>query len=154
MNNNSKQYIIVGGVILVLIAAAVFVMTGIGKNNDGANEKETVFEKPTNVIPTVDSSVSVEVEGNKDATLTVKGVPDGTEEIEYELTYSTKSGSVEGVIGSITVDSGEDTVTEDFVFGTSSSGVTRYHEIVGKVKGTFKFSGQYGQKLLEKEFSV
>lgn len=153
MNTNSKQYIIVGVVVVLLVAAAIFVMTGSGRSNEETKGKETVFEKPTNVIPTVDASVKATIKGNKDAVLTIEGVPEGTEEIEYELSYPTKNGSVEGVLGTITVD-GESTVEEEFVFGTSSSGVTRYHQLDGKVTGTFKFSGEYGQKLLEKEFSV
>jgi len=154
MNSNTKQYMIVGGVVVALIAIAAFVLMGSGSNNENENDKKTVFDKPTSVIPTVDSSVQAEVEGDKDAVLTIKGVPEGTEEIEYELSYNTKNGSIEGVLGSITVEKGEDTVEEEFVFGTSSSGVTRYHEIDGKVKGIFKFSGEYGQKLLEKEFTL
>lgn len=154
MNSNTKQYVIIGAVLLVLVGVAIFVMTGMGRGKEQANEKETVFEKPTNVIPTVDSSVMVDIKGNKDAVITVKGIPAGTEEIEYDLTYDTSTGSVEGVFGSIEISGDEGTVEKDIMFGTESSGVKRYHQITGKVKGTFKFSGEYGQKLLEKEFSV
>lgn len=153
MNNINKQYVIVGAVVLVLVVAAVFIMTGTGKSNEKTDNKETVFEKPADAIPTVDSTVVAEIEGSKDAVISIKGIPEGTEEIEYELSYNTASGSVEGVFGSIVVE-GADTVEEEIIFGTESSGVKRYHEIEGKVKGTFKFSGKYGQKLLEKEFSL
>ncbi len=153
MNTNTKQYIIIGTVVVLLIAIAIYVMTGTGKNSQEAEDKDTVFKKPTNVIPTVDSTVMVEIEGDKDAVITIKGVPEGTEDIEFELSYPTKNGSVEGVFGSIEVD-GEDMVEKEVTFGTESSGVKRYHEIDGDVSGIFKFSGEYGQKMLEKEFSL
>ncbi len=153
MNTNLKQYSIVGIVVVLLIAGALYVITGSGGNSQKAEEKETVFEKPTNVIPTVDSSVTAEIKGDTEAVLTLKGIPKGTEEIEYEFSYNTSSGSVEGVIGNIQVE-GEDSVEEDITFGTCSSGVCRYHEIEGNIKGIFKFSGEYGQRLLEKEFSL
>ncbi|CAN5172410.1 hypothetical protein BH09PAT2_BH09PAT2_00620 [soil metagenome] len=154
MNNNTKQYAIVGVVVVVLIAVAAYILSGQGSKKEQANDKKTVFDKPSSAIPTVDSSVDVQIKGNKEAVMTVKGVPDGTEKIEYELSYNTKNGSMEGVLGGIDIKNGEQIAETDFIFGTSSSGVNRYHEIVGKVKGTFKFSGEYGQRLLEKEFSL
>lgn len=153
MNTIPKQYLIVGGIILVLIVVAVGIITTSSKKKETAKAKETVFEQPAEVIPTVDSSVVVEIDGKTDATISISGLPAGTEEIEYELSYNTKSGSIEGVFGTIKAD-GASTASEDITFGTCSSGVCRYHDIVGKVKGTFKFTGKYGKRLLEKEFSL
>ena len=154
MNNIPKQYLIVGGVIIIIVIAAIAIITTQGKNNNSAKEKETVFEEPAEVIPTVDSSVSVEIEGNTEGTITVEGIPAGTEEIEYELVYDTKAGQPEGAFGKIDVKKGSTSTEEEITFGTCSSGVCRYHEIVGSVKGTFKFSGSYGERLLEKEFDL
>ncbi len=155
--NQKKQYLIVGGVIIVLVAVIGFMMFG-GKGKEQAENKESVFEEPSDVIPTVDSSVQVSIDGATEAVITVKGIPEGTTEIEYQLTYNKKNliegeGLQDGVFGRIEVDN-EDSVEEEVTFGTCSSGVCRYHDIDGPVKGTFKFSGSYGQKLLEKEFMV
>ncbi len=151
--SNKNQYYIVGGVIIVLLAIIGFMMFKGGKSEQAQN-KDTVFEEPAEVIPTVDSSVKASITGNTDAVIEINGIPEGTDEIEYELSYNTASGSIEGVFGSIDVKKGSDSVEEDIKFGTCSSGVCRYHDITGKVKGTFKFSGSFGQKLLEKEFDV
>lgn len=152
-----KQYMIVGGVIIVLVAIIGFTMFG-GKGQEQAEDKESVFEEPSEVIPTVDSSVQVSIDGATEAVITVEGIPAGTTEIEYQLTYNKKNlikgeGLQDGVFGRIDVDNG-DSVEEEVTFGTCSSGVCRYHDIDGPIKGTFKFTGSYGQQLLEKEFTV
>ncbi len=153
LKNIPKQYLLFGGVIVVLIVIIGFMMMGSGGLST-EDDKDTVFEEPTEVIPTVDSSVKATITGNKDAVIKISGIPNGTKEIEYELSYNTNSGSIEGVFGSIEVKGGARTVEEEIIFGTSSSGVNRYHIIDGPVKGTFKFTGSYGQQILEKEFEV
>ena len=152
MKTIPRQYLIVSGVIVALLVIIGFFMFGQDKV-ENAEDKKTVFGEPTEVIPTVDSSVKAVIEGSKDAVITISGIPAGTKEIEYELSYNTKSGSIEGVFGSIDID-GDSKVSEEITFGTCSSGVCRYHSIDGSVKGTFKFTGSYGKKLLEKEFKV
>ena len=105
------------------------------------------------MIPTVDSSVKVSIEGSTEATISLSGIPADTKEIEYELSYETKSGSIEGVFGKIEVD-GSSQAEEEVTFGTCSSGVCRYHEIDGPINGVFKFSGSYGERLLETSFDL
>jgi len=116
------------------------------------DENESVFDQPEEVIPTVDSSVKVTIKGTTDAVITIEGIPDGTETVEYELSYNTKSGSIEGAIGMIQVKGSK--AEEDVTFGTCSSGVCRYHEIDGPVSGNFVFEGSYGKKMLEQEFNL
>ena len=154
MNSQKNLYIIIGGIILVLLAAAIYFFTLPDKaTSETAQDKDSVFEEPREVIPTVDSSVKVTIKGKTEAVIQVSGIPDGTKEIEYELSYNTSTGSIEGVFGLIEVD-GSDKASEDVTFGTCSSGVCRYHEIKGMVSGTFKFSGSYGEKLLESTFDL
>ena len=153
LKNIPKQYLVVGGVIVVLLVV-IGMMTIKSKSAEQTADKETVFEEPGEIIPTVDSSVKATITGKTDATIEISGIPDGTKEIEYELSYNTEDGSIEGVFGTIDIKSGADTAEEEIIFGTSSSGVNRYHKIDGPVKGTFKFTGSYGQKLLEKEFDL
>lgn len=155
--NNSKQYIIVGAVILVLIAAIAFMMFR-GRENQEANEKETVFEQPDDVIPTVDSSVKVTIEGRTEGVITIEGIPEGTTEIEYQLTYQKKNliegeGLQDGLLGRVKVQ-GKDSIEEEITFGTCSSGVCRYHDIDGPVSGSFLFTGSYGKKILEQKFDL
>lgn len=152
LKNIPKQYLIFGVVIIILVGVIGYMMVGSGTSQT-ASDKDSVFEDPSEVIPTVDSSVKATITGNKEAVIKIMGIPKGTKEIEYELSYNTESGSIEGVFGTIDVKSG-DSVEEDIIFGTSSSGVNRYHKIDGPVKGTFKFTGSYGQQILEKEFEV
>ncbi len=155
MKEIPKMYLVVTGiVVLIAVGAFFFAVSRQKTNNAEKNEKKTVFEEVPQAIPTVDSSVKVDIKGNTQATMTVSGIPNGTEAIEYELTYDTASGSVEGVFGSIEFEPGDRSAEEEFIFGTSSSGVNRYHSIKGAVKGTFKFSGDYGEKILEKEFNL
>lgn len=142
-----------GGVVVILIIAGVSLLISKSSSSKQADEKTSVFEEPEEVIPTVDSSVTASIKGKTEAVITLKGILDGTEIVEYELSYNTKSGSIEGVFGSIEP-AGKKTIDEDVTFGTCSSGVCRYHEIVGPVHGSFKFSGSYGERLLEKEFNL
>ncbi|MCA9371431.1 hypothetical protein KC726_00890 [Candidatus Woesebacteria bacterium] len=153
MKNISKQQlVIIGGVILVLFIIGFFIRS---KSNSANNKSadETVFETPAEIIPTVDSSVIVTIDGKTEAVIAIDNIPEGTETIEYELSYNTTSGSIEGLFGSIDT-KGESSVEEDITFGTCSSGVCRYHSIDGDVSGVFKFSGSYGERILEQTFTL
>lgn len=147
-----KQYIAVGVIIIILVAGAISFMVKGTVSSNKKDEKESVFEEPTEVIPTVSASVKASLKGRTEAVISIKGVPDGTDMIEYELSYSTKEGSIEGVFG--TIDVKGDEAEEEVTFGTCSSGVCRYHNIDGPVSGVFKFSGDYGDQILETEFEV
>lgn len=153
MNSTQKQYLIIGIAIAVLATFGIYFFLNSNTSNKSAEEKESVFEQPAELIPAVDSSVTASLTGKKEGSLELQGIPDGTDSVEYELTYDTKSGSIEGVFGKIDV-GGESTAQEKITFGTCSSGVCRYHDIVGEVNGVFKFSGDYGKKLLEKSFDL
>ena len=152
MDTISKKYYIIGAVVLVLIVVGGIFLMNRNNTPQNAEQKESVFEEPDEVIPTVDPSVKVSIKGTTDAVVTIEGIPDGTETIEYELSYSTKSGSMEGAIGLIQVEGSE--AEEEVTFGTCSSGVCRYHEISGPVTGNFIFEGSYGKRMLEQEFTL
>ncbi|MFA9288791.1 MAG: hypothetical protein ACEQSA_02855 [Weeksellaceae bacterium] len=159
MQQFTKQQQIIGGVLVVLILLIGGIIWSRQSASKNTADSDTVFEEPSEIIPTVDASVKVSIEGNTEAVITVEGVPDGTKEIEYELTYNKKNlvedeGLQDGLLGRIQVKNNEKKVEEDITFGTCSSGVCRYHDIDGEVKGTFKFSGSYGERLLEKSFTL
>jgi len=153
MKLQKNQYIIFGIIIFLLIVVGLFFYMKVKPSGQSAEKKDSVFEEPTEVIPTVDSSVKVSIEGSTEATISLSGIPAETKEIEYELSYETKSGSIEGVFGKIEVD-GSSEAEEEVTFGTCSSGVCRYHEIDGPINGVFKFSGSYGERLLETSFDL
>lgn len=153
MNVNSipKQYSIVGGVIIILIIAAVGFMMQNKAASQHTNEKESIFEEPVKEIPPVDASVTATLKGKTEGVITISGIPEGTDMIEYELIYDTDKGP-EGAIGTMKVKGS--TAEEKVTFGTCSSGVCRYHIITGTIQATFKFSGDYGEQLLKTEFEV
>lgn len=150
---DTKKYYIIGAVVIILVLFGGFALMNRNANqNSETKEKESVFEEPSEDIPPVDPSVQATIKGRTDAVITIENIPEGTESIEYELSYNTASGSIEGVFGMIDVEGS--TAEEEITFGTCSSGVCRYHEIEGDVSGTFIFSGTYGEQLLEQEFAL
>lgn len=150
-----KHLYIIGGIIGVSLLVIIgFLLTRSQNAKPVKEDQESVFEEPAEEVPPVSDSVKVSIKGRTEAEITILGVPDGTEEIEYELSYNTKSGSIEGVFGTMTPDASGTKATEEVTFGTCSSGVCRYHEIDGPVSGTFIFSGDYGKQMLEQEFDL
>lgn len=152
MNTQTKYYIIGAVVIIIVLVGGFTFMRRNSVPQADSQEKESVFEEPAEDIPAVDSSVIATIKGKTDAVITIENIPEGTDAIEYELSYNTAAGSIEGVFGTIEVTG--DTAEEEITFGTCSSGVCRYHTIEGAVNGTFIFSGSYGEQMLEQEFEL
>ncbi len=140
---------VVGG-IMVVLAGVVFFMS---------MQKPKVVEKVTqeqsqDVIPTVDASTKVDAEffnGKKELKLKVSGIPKGTESIEAEVMYKTKQNIDQGTFGQIALATGE---SSKMTLGTCSSGRCVYHDVEGPIQVTIKFSGEYGEKVLSKNFSL
>lgn len=152
MKPEQKKYAIVGGIVVLLLLVGFFVIKGQN------TKTEVVEEAPVeDVIPTVDASVKVSLEAsdaqNKEVTLSASGIPSGTESVEYELSYLTASQGLQGVIGTVSLD-GKRQFEKELTLGTCSSGTCVYHQVVGKIKLTLKFNGDYGAKLFEKEFEL
>lgn len=152
MKQFDKKYYIIGGLVLVVIAVGVWFFTRTTPQTAKNVENESVFEEPNETIQILEDSVEITIKGKTDAEISVKNIPANTKSISYELSYNTKSGSVEGVFGMIDVDNAN--ATEQITFGTCSSGVCKYHQIDGTVKGIFIFEGSYGQKMREQEFAL
>lgn len=131
MKNIPKQYLMIGAVVVVALILIGSLLMRKGNEN---SEKDTssALEEAPEAIPTVDPSVKIEIEDNEDALIKVSGLPKGTKAVEYELSYNTESGSIEGVFGEIEVESDSDEAEEEIKFGTCSSGTCRYHEIDGR----------------------
>lgn len=143
----------------IVVGALVFV--GIGVGMFMFQKKPQVVEQPQKkeelgAIPTVDASTTVTLTaltGNKEIVLKSTSLPKGTTSVDYELSYDTKGQGKQGVIGTISNISGN-TIEKQMTLGTCSSGRCVYHEVVGAIQVTLKFTGDYGEKVFSKEFSL
>lgn len=168
MKPEYKKYLMIGGLVVLLLIVGLLIFSRANVKK----EEVTDIEPTEEVLPTVDASVKVEFKSLRkgEALLTVSNEPKNTDLIEFELSYSVvNTDTSEG--GGGTVDQGAIgkcyQVSEiwecgeasggrgrKIVLGTCSSGVCRYHDIVGPVKVVLKFSGDYGQKIFEKEYKL
>lgn len=153
MKINHKTMMILGGVFLILfIFSGYWMLIGRKANNKDKNKQQVSSET---VIPTVDSSVKVELTSTtgKEVVLKITGIPTGTNSIDYELSYQTAQQGLQGVIGTIQLDN-ESEYDKKLTLGTCSSGACVYHQVVGKIKLTLKFNTENGEKIFEKEFEL
>lgn len=146
---------------MIWIVTVVLILVGIGLALFFSQQKPKVTEQPQKkeelgAIPTVDASTTVTLsalQGNKEIVLKSNSVPNGTTGVDYELSYDTKAQGKQGVIGTISSVSGN-SFEKQMTLGTCSSGRCVYHEVVGAIQVTLKFTGDYGEKVLSKEFSL
>lgn len=152
---------------LPLIIAAVIIVVGIGsvlvfskKNSQSAGQGGTTQLPTTEVVPTVDSSVSVDLKpvdaAKHNVELSVKGIPSGTQSLEYELSYDTASQGSQGIIPDepIAVKPGQTEFSKQFLLGTESSGAFTYHVVTSPIKVSVTFNGSYGKKSFEKDYTL
>lgn len=154
MKDIPRSYLIGGIVVIVLLVVAGF-MFSKNKNQSADQSKKSAMEEETEVIPTVDSSVKVTVEAmnaKKDLMLKITGIPNGTESVEYIISYNTAAQGLQGLNGIVSVDSGDSEVEKKLTVGTCSSGSCVYHDVVGDIKVELKFTGSYGDRVFQKEF--
>lgn len=144
---------IIGGAVLIILLLVIGYWL-LGRNSV---KPTTTSTEPTEIImPTVDASVQVDLVSSiagKEVILKIDNILNNTNAIEYELSYQTAKQGLQGVIGTITV-AGEKNYEKKLTLGTCSSGTCVYHQVVGKIKLTLKFSGEYGDKLFEKEYQI
>lgn len=149
-----NKKMIVGLVVILLVIGGLF---AFGKlNTKKTVEKAATQETPADVIPTVDKSTTVGIvpkPGNKEIRLDIFGIPSGTTSVDYELSYQTKAQGTQGVIGTVTTFK-DGSMKKDITLGTCSSGKCVYHELVGPMNVTIKFTGDYGEKMYENKFNL
>lgn len=155
----NKKIVIAATVIIILLVGLLGIKIGSQNADKKTVEQEIDSVLPdSEVIPTVDDSVEVEVSANSavtELTLTISNFPDGTDVIEYELAYETESGLLQGIPGTIKNVSGKKSITRSgLTLGTCSSGTCKYDRGVNAVTATIKFVGDYGSKIFEKEFQL
>ena len=155
---NNKNVLIVGAIIVLLIIVGIFLTSSKKASNSGDRAGEDVLPD-VEVLPTVDASVKVDLKADakkENVNLTVTGVPSGTTEIEYELSYDAlvDGESVpKGVIGTIPFD-GKEPIKRGITIGTCSSGTCKYDKGITSIKALLKFTGSYGSRLFEKEYKI
>lgn len=141
--------LLVGGVLIMALGIFFFM------SQQKPKVVEQVVENTAeDVIPTVDASTKVEAEffnGKREMQLQVSGMPQGTESVEAQIMYKTKQNIDQGTFGQIDVDTG---MSSKMTLGTCSSGRCVYHDVDGSIQVTIKFSGEYGEKVLTKDFSL
>ncbi|GAB4219076.1 MAG: hypothetical protein Fur009_3390 [Candidatus Microgenomates bacterium] len=163
-----KKYLIFGFLIIIFLVLGLFF---VFKNKKPSTDQVNI-EPTQEVIPTVSSSVKVDFKLIKkgEATLIITNEPKNTSSIDFELSYQ--------VVNNDVTEGGEGTVTQGaigkcykisdqwqcgesnngmgrrIILGTCSSGTCRYHNIVGSVQVTLKFSDDYGQKIFNKEYEL
>ncbi|KKQ23591.1 MAG: hypothetical protein US40_C0002G0134 [Candidatus Roizmanbacteria bacterium GW2011_GWC2_37_13] len=151
MKPEFKKYIMIGGLVILLLIVGYLIFA-----RNKSIQQATDVEPTEEILPTVDSSVKVTLEGvsgNREVSLTVTNVPSGTDSVDYELSYQTASQGLQGVIGTVMTE-GKSSIEKKLTLGTCSSGTCVYHQVVGKIKLTLKFSGEYGEKIFEKEYEI
>ena len=155
MTIDRKKLMVMGGAELtVLIIGGVLLGSRKSEVKEQANEDLLPTEV---VIPTVDKSVKVSLVSSsqgREVTLQINGIPRGTETIDYELSYQTAEQGLQGVIGTIQLDQGEGAVDKNLTLGTCSSGTCVYHQVAGKIRLNLRFTGEYGDKVFEKEYQL
>jgi len=152
MNKRIKIIVLIS---LILIIALIFFI--FRNKKKPVNQKSDQVAPTESIIPTVDSSVIVKlvpVIPGKELKLSIENIPVNTTGIEYSLTYDTKQQNAQGVIGSVSLDSKSNKYEKQITLGTCSSGRCVYHEVSGEVKLSLKFTGDYGDKIFEKDFSI
>lgn len=151
---NKKNILVFGGILLIVLIAA-FVFLNQTKQSKNLPEKEIINSEM--VIPTVDNSVKVDLQpliGKKEVLLKIDNIPSGTKTTDYELSYQTKEQGLQGIIGTISLEEDEKNYEKKLTLGTCSSGRCIYHNVTGKIKLNLKFSGDYGEKIFEKEYKI
>lgn len=161
-----KVMLIVGIVLVILLLLGGYLISG-RKSTPPEEEPET--QLPTEaVIPTVDDSVIVDLKpANRkgEIIVTIENAPAGTKIVAFELSYNAQDPqeggtTLQGAIGDCDLsdsiwECGEPTsIGRKIVLGTCSSGVCKYHNVVGKIRLNLKFTGNYGEKVFEGEYEI
>lgn len=149
---NKKTIVIASVIVVIILLVGGYLFLG----RKSTKPAQTSTEPTEVVIPTIDSSVKVDLTSTipgKEVLLSIKNIPANTNTIEYELSYQTQQQGLQGVIGTIILTK-ESEYEKKLTLGTCSSGTCVYHQVVGKIKLTLKFSGGYGEKLFEKEYGI
>jgi hypothetical protein len=152
---NKKLLIITSVVVLLgLIGAGVWFL----QKGQSQGETETESTLPASELyEKVEKGIQVSVSRVKDGrrvNFLVTKIPAKYKTIEYEFSYKTGSGGLQGGIGSPTaIKNGQ--YQKEILLGTcSAGGACTYDEGVEKIKFTIFFSDGSQKRYFEKEFAI
>lgn len=145
-------------VIVTVIVIIVAIIILIVKFKSGTKtENPAVEASPTIALPTVSESVKVDLQSKNDkkaVKLTVSGLSNNIESVEYELTYTTGGGLPRGVLGKISTKGAAEISRDDIVLGTCSSGKCVYDSGVTSVDLSLKFNTLEGSSVYRKNYQL
>lgn len=171
MDNNiiriikQRPKLVVGLVSIIFIIALVITWHSRSKSSLFKNKDSAQIVTPSKgkglgedePFPTIDEkAVFIQLERSRKkgvVVLRIKDIPKKTKTIDYEISYQTKDQGLQGVIGTIDL-KGETEYNKEIFLGTQSSGHSVYHQVVGPLKLSLKFSGDYGERFFEKDFEI
>lgn len=145
-------FIVVGLVIISLIGGGLLIFKG--KKATTKINSETTLD--TN-LPPADPNIKVDlkpINDGKVVILSISNIPSETVSVEYELTYLNDKGLPKGVLGTIRLTEGNQSIEREITLGTCSSGRCVYDENVEKVTVTLKFNTTSGASRFQKEFPL
>lgn len=149
----NKNALIASIVVLILVLGGGFLLVkNLTKPSDTKVEEEELSEN----LPPVDSLVVVDLtsKGDKQSvTLSVSKIPEGTESLEYELSYLIGEGLPKGALGKISLE-GKSEIIRDILLGTCSRNVCTYDKGVTSVKLVLKFNHSEGASQFTKEYPL
>ncbi len=154
MKQKQKKILMAVSILLVLL---LIIFLGFFQKKKPKNSEITQVVPTEATIPTVDSSVQVELLPKiigKEVLLKVSNIPTGTKSFEYSLSYETRQQGIQGVIGTVNLTENETIYEKQLTLGTCSSGQCVYHEVIGPIKLSLKFVGDYGEKIFEKDYQM
>ncbi|MBI2611430.1 hypothetical protein HYW54_01650 [Candidatus Gottesmanbacteria bacterium] len=145
-------------VLIVLIILALIIKT---ITTPRSSSDEDITPTPIEALPTIDeNSVDVSldfVDNNRAMILSIKNIPDATESIDYEVSYTTGEGIPKGNIGTIRLKASQKEVErrgEELTLGTCSRGRCVYYQGVDNVNLSLKFNFSNGSSaIFQKEYS-
>jgi hypothetical protein len=151
----NKKLLIIGGIVLLLLFGAV---VWFARQSNSAKEEVLQSTLPQSAsYEKIQEKINVSVERVKDnrrVNFVVSEVPAKYKTIEYEFSYKTASGGLQGGIGSpSTLKNGR--YEKEILLGTcSAGGACTYDEGVKKIKFTIFFSTAAEKRYFEKEFDI
>lgn len=157
--NAGNRNLMIGGTIAVILLIGVggfFIVKG-KSNISNTNTAVDEALPNTQALPTIDINVIVSLTADKlkrEVTLSIEGIPQGTNSIDYEMSYLAQGDLPKGVIGTIEVDGKSHIEKTGITLGTCSSGACTYDKGVKSIKVALKFNSASGSKIFEEEFEI
>ena len=162
---DKQKKIIIGVMCALVVVFGVWFASNAVNKNKGQSTENVLENEPT--IAPVDSSVIVNLEEaakKGEVEISVKNAPKGTKKADMMLTYNRAARAEDDADSDVIPDGGltacefksdqRSCVKTGITLGTCSSGVCRYHTVVGNIKLSIIFTGSYGERSFEKEYKL